>query len=113
MKRTLITGALFASASLVTLRQYHPLGPWWFSLVLGGASCLALAVALRRWLEAGPGRERLGFTADPLFEDRRIAGTAQAVATLVAMSPAARVTPEGQFQGGGGRAGGGGATGKA
>jgi len=109
----LFAGALFAAASLVTLRQYHPLGPWWFSLVLGGASCLALAVALRRWLEAGAGRERSGITADPLFEDRRMIQMAQAAATIAALSPGPRAASEGSFEGGGGRSGGGGATGKA
>jgi hypothetical protein len=109
----LLVGALFTAASLVTLRQYHPIGPWWLTLVLAGTACLALAVALRRWLEAGPGRERLGFTADPLFEDRRMVQMAQAAATIVAMSPGPRPTPEGQFEGGGGRSGGGGATGGA
>jgi hypothetical protein len=107
----LAAGALFTAASLVTLRQYHPVGPWWLSLVLAGAACLVLAVALRRWLESGPGRERLGLTADPLFEERRMVEMAQAAATIVAMSPGPRPTPEGQFEGGGGRSGGGGATG--
>jgi hypothetical protein len=109
----LAVGALFTAASLITLRHYHPVGPWWLSLVLAGAACLALAVALRRWLEDGPGRERLGFTADSLFEDRRMVEMAQAAATIVAMSPGPRPTPEGQFEGGGGRSGGGGASGGA
>jgi len=104
-------GALFAAASLITLRRYHPLGPWWFSLVLGGIVCLMLAVGLRRWLQAGPGRERWGFTAEPLFEDRRGVRAAQMAATIVAMSPAARVAAGEHFEGGGGRSGGGGATG--
>ena len=109
----LAAGALFAAASLVTLRRYHPIGPWWLSLVLGGAACLALAVALRRRLDAGPGRERWGFTAEPLFEDRRVVRAAQAAATVVAMSPGPRVVSEAPFEGGGGRSEGGGATGGA
>jgi hypothetical protein len=109
----LAAGALFTSASLVTLRHYHPIGPWWLSLILGGAGCLALAVALRRWLDSGPGRERRGFTAEPLFEDRRMVEAAQAAATLVAMSSGPRGAPEAPFDGGGGRSGGGGATGRA
>jgi uncharacterized membrane protein YgcG len=109
----LAAGAFFTAGSLVTLRRYHPLGPWWFSLILGGAACLALAVAVRRWLDAGPGHERWGFTAEPLFEDRRMVETARAAATLVAMSPGPRVAPEAPFAGGGGRSGGGGATGEA
>ena len=109
----LVAGALFTVASLVTLRRYHPVGPWWLSLILGGAACLALAVAVRRWLDAGPGHERWGFTAEPLFEDRRMVETAQAAATLVAMSPGPRVAPGAPFEGGGGQSGGGGATGEA
>jgi hypothetical protein len=107
----LAAGALFTAASLVTLRHYRPIGPWWLSLVLGGVACLALAVALRRWLDAGPAHERSGFTAEPLFEDARIAKAAQAAAVIAAMSPAARVASDGGFAGGGGRSGGGGATG--
>ena len=107
----LAAGALFTAGSLVTLRQYHPIGPWWLSLVLGGAACLALAIVLRRWLDAGPGHERYGFTAEPLFADRRLVEAAQAAATLVALSPGPRVAPSGGFEGGGGRSGGGGATG--
>jgi hypothetical protein len=109
----LAAGALLIAASLITFRQYHPIGPWWFTLVSAGAACLALAVGLRRWLDAGPRRERWGFTADPLFEDRRRVEMAQAAATIVAMSPAARAAPESSFEGGGGRSGGGGATGGA
>lgn len=108
----LAAGALFAAASLVTLRHYRPIAPWWLSLILGGAACLAVAVVLRRWLDAGPGRERGGFTAEPLVEDRRTLETAQAAATLVAMSPGPREAPEAGFEGGGGRSGGGGATGE-
>jgi hypothetical protein len=104
-------GALLTAASLVTLRHYRPIGPWWLSLVVGGVACLALAVALRRWLDAGPAHERSGFTAEPLFDDARIAKAASAAAVIAAMSPAARVASDGGFAGGGGRSGGGGATG--
>jgi hypothetical protein len=107
----LVAGAVFTAASIATLRHYHPVGPWWLSLIIGGAACIALAVALRRWLDAGPGRERFGFTAEPSFEDRKMLEAAQAAATLVAMSPDPRVAPDARFTGGGGRSGGGGATG--
>jgi len=109
----LAAGALFTAASLVTLRRYHPIGPWWLSLTLGGIACLALAVAIRRWLSGAPARERAGFTAEPLFEDRRALRAAQAATTLIAMSPAARAAPDAHFEGGGGRSGGGGASGGA
>jgi hypothetical protein len=107
----LAAGAVFAAASLVTLRQYHPVGPWWLSLVLGGLACLGIAVGLRRRLEAGPAHEWGGFTARPLFEDPRLLEAGHAAAVLAAMSPAARVATEAGFSGGGGRSGGGGATG--
>jgi hypothetical protein len=104
-------GALFTAASLVTLRHYHAIGPWWLSLVLGGVSCLGLAVWLRRWFDAGPAHERFGVTAEPLFEDARIAKAAQAAAVIASMSPAARAASDAGFAGGGGRSGGGGASG--
>jgi hypothetical protein len=109
----LAAGSLMAAASLTTLRRYHPVGPWWLALVLGGSACLALAVGLRRWLDAGPDHERWGFTAEGLFEDRRLARAVQAAATIVAMSPGPRPAAEPGFEGGGGRSGGGGATGSA
>jgi uncharacterized membrane protein YgcG len=109
----LAAGALFLAASMATLRRYHPIGPWWLALVMGGTACLVLAIALRRWLNAGPGRERRGFTAEPLFEDRRMMEAARAAATLVAMSPGSRPAPDETFTGGGGSSGGGGATGHA
>src|SRR6185436_7979733 len=37
----LALGAVFAAASLITLRAYHPIGPWWLVLLACGASCLA------------------------------------------------------------------------
>jgi hypothetical protein len=109
----LAAGAVFAAASLVTLRHYHPIGPWWLSLVLGGIACLSIAVGLRRRLEARPAHEWAGFTARPLFEDPRLLEAAQAAAVLAAISPAARLVHEAGFEGGGGRSGGGGATGSA
>jgi len=110
--RTLLAaGTLFAAASLLTLRHYHPIGPWWLVLIVGGTSCLALAVVLRRWLDAGPGREQFGFTAEPAFAARRLVGTAEVAVTLAAMAPGPATVPEAPFEGGGGRSGGGGATG--
>ena len=88
-------------------------GSFWLSLVAGGATCLVLAVAIRRWLDVGPSRERSGFTAEPLFEDGRAIRAAQAAATLAAMSPGPRVAGDAGFESGGGRSGGGGAQGDA
>jgi hypothetical protein len=109
----LAAGAVFTTASLLTLHAYHPIGPWWAMLVLSGTACLALAIALRRWLDAGPGNERLGFTAESLFGDSRLLETTRTAATLVALAPDPRAAHDGGFEGGGGRSGGGGATGGA
>ena len=112
--RTLLAlGAIFTAASLATLRFYVSLGPVWIVLVLSGAACLGLAIAVRRWLDAGPEKERDGFTAEPLYEHRRLSEAVAAAATIAAMSPAARASEQPSFEGGGGRSGGGGATGGA
>ena len=107
----LALGVLFVAASLATLRQYHPIGPAWLALVAGGLACLLIALAVRRWLDAGPDRERFGFTVEPLFGKPRIAQAFEAAATIVAMSHDPRPAGERPFEGGGGRSGGGGATG--
>ena len=109
----LAAGALFTVASLFTLRHYQPIGPWWLFFIVAGTATLAAAVALRRWLHAGPAHERSGFTAEPLFEDRRLSEAAKTAAVIAAMAPAARLADEPGFEGGGGRSGGGGATGNA
>jgi len=112
--RTMLAlGAIFTAASFATLRFYVSLGPVWIVLIFSGAACLGLAIAVRRWLDAGAGKERDGFTAEPLYEHRRLSEALAAAATIAAMSPAARAAEQASFEGGGGRSGGGGATGKA
>lgn len=106
-------GAVFAAASLATLRQYYSIGPWWLSLILAGIATLAGAISLRRWLHAGPAHERSGFTAEALFDDRRALEAAKAAAVIAAASPSVRAAEQPGFEGGGGRSGGGGATGGA
>jgi hypothetical protein len=105
----LIVGMGTAIASLVTLRYYVHLAPLWVVLTVSGVSLVAAVLGLRRFLRSGPGGERGGFTAEPLFEDverRRLLEIAAAVATL---SPGARpVREEPRFTGGGGDFGGGG-----
>ena len=49
-------GALGIVASLVTLRHYVHVAPLWVVLIASGAATLAVAAALRRYLESGPGR---------------------------------------------------------
>jgi hypothetical protein len=106
------TGVAALLASLVTLRFYVHVAPLFSVLIASGAACLALAAALRRYLESGPGGERGGFTADPLFDDDARAGALELAAGAASLTPAARV-PEEQaaLQPGGGRYGGGGASG--
>jgi len=106
-------GLALGIASLVTLRFYVHLAPLWVVLTLGGGAAIAAALALRRFLAAGPGAERAGLTAEPLFEDparhRSLEVAAALVATPAARAPAAtdRSLPPG-----GGRFGGGGASGE-
>ena len=106
------TGVAGIVASLVTLRFYVHVAPLWSVLLASGAACLALAAALRRYLESGPGGERGGFTADPLFDDDARASALELAAGAASLTPEARV-PEEQaaLQPGGGRYGGGGASG--
>ena len=78
----------------------------------GGPRCHA---AVRRLLAGGPGGERGGFTAEPLFEDPTRRHAAEMVGTVAAFAPTAAAVPAaagrpGRLEPGGGRYGGGGAT---
>jgi hypothetical protein len=109
----LILGAGTGTASLVTLRYYVHLAPLWVILILSGAALVALVFALRRYLEAGPGKERHGYTAEPLFEEMGRRRMLEAGAAVLSLSPEARpVHEEPKFAGGGGSFGGGGASGE-
>lgn len=111
-RRLLINlGLVGLLASIVTLRVYVHVAPLWAALLLGGASALGLALALRRYLDAGPEHERHGFTAEPLFADPERRGALEVAASVARLSPAARPIERPGFEGGGGRSGGGGATG--
>ncbi len=110
----LLGGTLMVVLSLVTVRHYVHLAPLW--LLLTGAGLLAMGVAagLRRFLDSGPGRERHGFTAQPLAGNMR---REELIKTAVALS-ALQPTPEEphasappRIEGGGGQLGGGGASG--
>jgi MFS family permease len=122
----LAAGAGAAVASLVTLTRYVDLGPAWLLLTMGGALAIALALGLARYLDSGPDRTdglgvpgghggcRGGFTAAPLFTDRRRQAVLEAgVAALAAPMPvrSAGAAGEPEPTGGGGRAGGAGASG--
>ena len=110
----LILGLVFGIASLVTLRFYFQLAPLWVILTVAGSVAIALGLALRRFLDSGPAKERAGFTAEPLFEDITQQSPLEVAATVVALSPEARALPAetDKFTGGGGSFGGGGASGK-
>jgi hypothetical protein len=107
----LILGAGTAVASLVTLRWYVHLAPLWVVLTVSGVLLVALVLGLRRWLDAGPGKERGGFTAEPLFQDLARQRLLEIGAALVSFSPEARsLHEEPKFEGGGGQFGGGGSS---
>ena len=111
-RRLLIDLALFGIlASIVTLRVYVHLAPLWVALLAGGTVAIGLALALRRYLDAGPRHERFGFTAEPLFDDPESRGALEVAAGMASFSPAAPPVERPGFEGGGGQFGGGGATG--
>lgn len=109
----LLAGMVAAVVSLATLYRYADLGPAWIVLSLGGALWIAAVLALWRFLESGPGKERAGFTAAPLLTDRGRQALLEAAAAAVTLQPAVRPTAaEPGFTGGGGHSGGGGASGE-
>jgi hypothetical protein len=107
----LILGLGTGIASLVTLRAYVHVAPLWAELTALGALLIAAVAVLRRYLDAGPGKERHGFTAEPLFEDSGRRRILEAGAAVLSLSPEARpVHEEPKLTGGGGEFGGGGAS---
>jgi len=106
-------GVVLAVASLVTLRFYVHVAPLWLILTAGGSAAILGSLAIRRFLDSGAGRERRGFTAEPLFEDLSRQGALETAAALASAPSARRVPAEDRsFTSGGGRFGGGGATGE-
>lgn len=111
-RRLLINlGLLGALASLVTVRFYVHVAPLWVVLTAGGAAAIGLVLVLRRFLDSGPGRERWGFTAEPLFNDPDARSVVEVAASVAAFSPSPRPSEPPGFRGGGGRSGGAGASG--
>jgi MFS family permease len=109
----LTLGAATAAVSLVTLRYYVHLAPLWVILILAGAALIALVSGLRRYLDSGAGKERHGYTAEPLFEEMGRRRMLEAGAAVLSLSPEARpLHEEPKFAGGGGSFGGGGASGE-
>jgi hypothetical protein len=105
------SGLALSVASLVTLRFYVHVAPLWVVLVVSGGVALALAMLVHRYLASGPGKERHGFTAEPVL-DRRDAAAALELGMTASLAPAAPAASESpRFRGGGGEFGGGGASG--
>ena len=106
-------GVVFVAASLVTLRFYTHVAPLWLALCAGGCAVLAASLMARRYLASGAGKERSGFTAEPLLDNPANRRTFEMLASVAAMTPHARPTPsEAGFKGAGGKFGGGGASGE-
>ena len=112
-RRLLINLALVGILSaIVTLRVYVHVAPLWVALLAGGALAMGIALAVRRLLDSGPGHERGGFTAEPLFGDPERRSALEIAASVASLSPAARPVERPGFEGGGGQFGGGGASGQ-
>jgi hypothetical protein len=106
-------GVVLAAVSIATVRAYVHLAAPWLVLAAAGGGLVSLALVLRRCLDSGPGRERGGFTAEPLFESPSRPRVLEAAATLAILSPTPRGVPtEPEFKGGGGESGGAGASGE-
>jgi hypothetical protein len=103
-------GLAFGVASLVTLRYYVHIAPLWAVLTASGSVLLLGGLALRRWLDRGGGRERGGYTAQPLSAAAETSRVVEA-AVAVGVTPAHASPAEPRFAGKGGAAGGGGAGG--
>jgi hypothetical protein len=111
-KRSVIAaGAIVAALTLVTNKPYlgwarHTWDPMLLGILLTG-----VALFIRRWLEAGPGGIRHGFTAARLSgKDKHWMDAGSAVLGLVsphAITPAAQPSGQGVHFGGGASGGGG------
>jgi len=108
----LYAGLLLIGVSIATIRLYREVMPLSFALILIGTACLALALGVRRWLRAGSGGERFGFTADALFDNTNRTEAIRSVVAMASFTPAAQpAASRPAFEGRGGGFGGGGATG--
>jgi uncharacterized membrane protein YgcG len=104
-------GLIFGLVSLVTAIVYRDWRPAWLVLTAAGLAFMALALGLRKALDAARGREWRGWTAEPLFENPDRQSLVELAASLAVLSPQARQQPEPPgFTGGGGEMGGGGSS---
>ncbi len=111
-RTAIVLGLFLAGVTGVTFAERWGTWPLWLRLILEGAALGAVALYLRRTLARSPGAEWRGLTALALAEDRESLQTLEVVATLAALTPAARQAEAGGFEGGGGEFGGGGASAK-
>lgn len=105
-----ITGLAGLAASIATFQHYAPVLPLAYLVVLGGVVMLLAALGCRRWLRAGSGGERHGWTADALFTTGSQTDVVKEALSVAAFTPAAQA-PGAPERTGEGRFGGGGATG--
>ena len=113
-RRTLLldAGIVSAALSIATLRYYVHIAPLWAVLSVAGCGLIFVALGIHRWLARSPGRQRGGFTAEALFEDKEKQQTLGVLGGLSLTPEARSVSPEpGKFSGGGGSFGGGGSSG--
>ena len=105
-------GIVSAALSIATLRFYVHIAPLWVVLSVAGCGLILVALGIHRWLARSPGRQRGGFTAEALFEDKEKQQTLGILGGLSLAPEARSVSPEpGRFSGGGGSFGGGGSSG--
>lgn len=108
-------GVVLGVASLVTLRFYVHVAPLWVVLLACGGAAVAIGMLLNRYLASGPGGERHGFTAEPLFGEPSSSARVIEAGLGMALAPGSTLseTPgKPGFRGAGGEFGGGGASGK-
>ncbi|OGS36401.1 MAG: hypothetical protein A2506_13135 [Elusimicrobia bacterium RIFOXYD12_FULL_66_9] len=80
----------------------------WDPITLG-VELMAVALLLKRWLDAGPGRRRGAYSAEAMGSTEP-GGALGLLAAAVAASPSVPSQGPGRFSGGGGNSGGGGAS---
>ncbi len=106
--------ALMAVASLFTVKMYLRLPVQEWDPIVLGVVLAGIALGVRRWLLAGPGEQRAGFTPRALlYSDARSAESLGIAAGLShgAASATSGATPPG-YEPGGGSSGGAGASGR-
>jgi hypothetical protein len=94
--------------TLVTSKPYLGRARNTWDPILFGVLLIGVAVAARRWLERGPGRERRGFTAQRILDKDRTARSMLSVASAAVPPYHGASTPAGPppTEFGGGRSGG-------